>query len=58
MRQRKKMTSSNIPGLQALIDAGVTIYEEREVEDPSSDPIPGATGRERSVDSNDGESPS
>lgn len=57
MMNRKKITSSNIPGIQALIDAGVTIYEERNVEDTTSDPIPGRTGRERSVDSNDGESP-
>jgi hypothetical protein len=57
MRERKKMTSSNIPGIQALIDAGVTIYEEQNVEDTTSDPIPGRTGRKRSVDSNDGESP-
>ena len=58
MREHKKMTSSNIAGIQALIDAGVTIYEESEVEDTSSNPIAGTTGRERSVDSNDGESPS
>jgi hypothetical protein len=57
MRQRKKITSSNIPGIQALIDAGVTIYEERTIEDTSSNPIPKSTRRERSVDGDDGESP-
>jgi hypothetical protein len=61
MHKRKALKSSPNAAIQALIDAGVKIYEEvddeTKTENTVSNTISGAVRRKRSLDSDNSESP-